>query len=125
MLTQDWTADATCFQVQDPLALDSSDLSDDPFDSYEQWDPSADSSQQPTQINLLKLLDWDGEKPYDEDPPIYTHYSTEWKVTMNNRAIMPKDTEQDVVLAPATVWQQPTLARAQTKQFFAQKEQTP
>ena len=26
-------------------------------------------------------------------------------MTVNNRAIMPKDTEQDVVLAPAAYWQ--------------------
>jgi hypothetical protein len=28
-----------------------------------------------------------------------------WKVTVNNRAIIKPDTEQDVVLAPAAYWQ--------------------
>jgi hypothetical protein len=90
--------------------MSSLDPSHDPFafDSYEQWDPYDDSSQQQTQANKLKLCqlpDWDSERTYDEDPPSYIHYSIEWKVTVNNRAIMPKDTEQDVVLAPAAYWQ--------------------
>ena len=33
------------------------------------------------------------------------HYSIEWKVTVNNRAIMPKDMEQDIVLALADYWE--------------------
>jgi len=73
--------------------------SDDLFvsDSYEQhWDPYDDASQQQTQANKLEFcqfLDWDSERIYDEDPPSHIHYSIEWKVTVNNRAIMPKDTE--------------------------------
>ena len=35
----------------------------------------------------------------------YIHYSIEWKVTVNNKAIMPNDTEQDVILAPTAYWQ--------------------
>jgi len=73
---------------------------DDPLD-----DPFGDPSQRQTQTNELKLCqldDWDGGKIYDES---YIRYSIEWKVTVNNRAIMPKDTEQDIVLAPAAYWQ--------------------
>jgi hypothetical protein len=61
----------------------------DPFDSYEQWDPYDDPSQQQTQTNDLKLCqfpDWDSKGTYDDDPPIYIHYSIVWKVAQNNRA---------------------------------------
>ncbi len=66
------------------------------------------SSQQQTQASKLQLCqfaDWDSERSYNEDLPRYIHYSIEWKITVNNRAIMPKDTEQDVVLAPADYWE--------------------
>jgi hypothetical protein len=39
-------------------------------------------------------------------------------VTVNNRAIMPRDTEQDIVLAPAAYWQhflQPKLENSVRK----------
>jgi hypothetical protein len=75
------------------------DLDDD------QWNPYDDSSQRQIQTNeetnelkLCQLSDWDSEKTYDDS---YIHYTIEWKMTVNNRAIMPKDTEQDIVLAPA------------------------
>jgi hypothetical protein len=57
------------------------------FDSYEPWDPYDDPSQQQTQTNDLN--------------DSYIHYSIEWKTTLNNRAIMRPDMEQDIVLAPA------------------------
>jgi hypothetical protein len=91
--------------------MNSPSPSHDPFasDSYEPWDPFEDvPSQQQTQASKLQLCqfaDWDSERLYDEDPPQYIHYSVEWKVTVNNRAIMPKDTEQDVVLALADCWE--------------------
>jgi hypothetical protein len=80
----------------------------DSFDSNEQWDPYDDISQQQTQTNDLKLCqfpDWDSEATYDDDPPIYIHYSIVWKVTRNNRAVIGPDTVQDTVLAPAAYWQ--------------------
>jgi hypothetical protein len=93
--------------------MSSPDPSDHLYDSHDQWDPYDDPSQQQTQeqqtqanqLKLCQLLDWDSERIYDEDPPISIHYSIEWKVSVNNRAIMPKDTEQDIVLAPAAYWQ--------------------
>jgi hypothetical protein len=80
-----------------------------PSDSYDQWDPYDDSYDDPgqrqTQTNELKLCqlpDWDSERIYDES---YIRYSIVWKVTVNNRAIIKPDTEQDVVLAPGPYWQ--------------------
>lgn len=80
----------------------------DESDPYEPWEPADISSQQTTQANRLELCpyaDWDRDRAYDEDPPIYIHYSIEWKIAVNNRAIMSKDTEQDLVLEPAAHWE--------------------
>jgi hypothetical protein len=48
--------------------MSSPDLSDDPFDSYGQWDQDAGSSQRLTETNqlqLYQLLDWDtGKKKF-------------------------------------------------------------
>jgi hypothetical protein len=91
--------------------MSSPDPSHNPFAfdlDGQQLDPYNNSSQQQTQANKLKLCqltNCDSERTYNEDPPSYIHYSIEWKVTVNNKAIMPKDTEQDVVLAPAAYWQ--------------------
>jgi hypothetical protein len=78
-------------------------------DLYDQWDPFDDSSQRQTQtyeetneLKFCQLSDWDSERTYDDS---YIHYSIEWKVTVNNRAIMPKDSLQDIVLAPANSWE--------------------
>ena len=54
------------------------------FDPYDdQWDPYDDSSQRQTQADELKLCqlpNWDSERTYDDDPPVYIHYSIEWKL---------------------------------------------
>jgi hypothetical protein len=90
--------------------------SDDPFafDSDEEWDPYDDvPSQQRTQVNKLgfcQFADRDSNSTNDEHPPTL-QYSIEWKVTVNNRSKL-KETEQDVVLAPAVYWErflQPNL----------------
>jgi hypothetical protein len=52
---------------------------------------------------LLQPDDWDQEKDYSADPPICIRYTIIWKIKLNNRMIA-KDTEQDIVLAPAPYW---------------------
>jgi hypothetical protein len=107
------------------VTMSSPSPSHNPFasDSYEPWDPFEDvPSQQQTQASKLQLCqyaEWDSERSYDEDPPHYIHYSIEWKVTVNNRAIMPKDTEQDIVLAPADYFLKPKV------QSFLRKKNEP
>jgi hypothetical protein len=73
------------------------------------WDPFndvyAEPSQQQTQtdeLQLCQLRDWDSGKIYEES---YMRYSLEYKITVNNRAIMPKDAEQGIVLALAAYWE--------------------
>ena len=66
----------------------------------------------PEGLSLLQLADWDQEKTYDEEPPCCIHYSIEWKVIINNKVVS-DNTEQNLVLAPASYWQlflQPNLA---------------
>jgi hypothetical protein len=78
----------------------------DSVDSYEQWNPYDDISQQQTQTNDLKLCqfpDWDSEGTYDDD--VHIHYSIVWKVTRNKRAVVGPDTVQDTVLAPSAFCQ--------------------
>jgi hypothetical protein len=54
-------------------------------------------------LGFLPLAEWDEHNSYEEDTPSHLRYSIEWKIAVNNRAIT-KDTEQDVVLAPAVYW---------------------
>jgi hypothetical protein len=56
---------------------------------HSQWDPFEDPSQENTQADN----GWD------------IQYSVDWKVTVKNRAIMPKVTEPEQVLAPADYWE--------------------
>lgn len=55
-------------------------------------------------LRFLPRADWDSDKTYDEDAPTCLHYSIEWKVTVNGK-IISKDTEPDLVLAPACYWE--------------------
>jgi hypothetical protein len=76
------------------------------FDSG-QWDPfeddisSSQHAQHADQLGFCQLSDWDEGKTYNECPPTCLHYSIEWKLRINNREVS-KETEQDLVLAPAS-----------------------
>jgi hypothetical protein len=52
---------------------------------------------------LLQPDEWDQEKDYSAEPPVCIRYTIIWKIKLNNRTIA-KDTEQDIVLAPAPYW---------------------
>ena len=61
----------------------------------DEWNPYDDFSQQQTQTNketnelkFCQLSDWDSKKTYNDS---YIYYIIEWKMTVNNRAIMLKD----------------------------------
>ena len=76
-----------------------------PFLSHSPY-PCASPSVSHLEAEALRLLqpsDWDQEKDYSVNPPICIRYTIIWKVKLNNRMIA-KDTEQDIVLAPAQYW---------------------
>jgi hypothetical protein len=89
---------------------------DSPEPSQLQHNPAsteADRSSGAQSIPLLQWEDWDQEQEYNETPARCLHYSIEWRVNVNGK-IISKDTEQDLVLAPAPFWQhflQPKLDR--------------
>lgn len=60
-------------------------------------------TQEPFGLGFLPLAEWNEHNSYDEDTPIRLRYSIERKVTINNK-VLSRDTEQDVVLAPAVYW---------------------
>lgn len=64
-------------------------------------EPSPASQPRLDTIPLLQESQWDKDKTYDEDPLSCVHYFIEWRVTLNNKAVV-KDTEEDLVLAQAT-----------------------
>lgn len=57
----------------------------------------------PSGLGFLPLAEWDEHNSYDEVTPTRLRYSIEWKVVVNNK-VLSRDTEQDVVLAPAVYW---------------------
>jgi hypothetical protein len=59
---------------------------------------------QSTQLVFLPTADWDEERVYNEQPPIYIHYRIDWKVTINGKNIA-QVTEPDVVIKPSEFWQ--------------------
>lgn len=69
---------------------------------------AAEASRDPTpldsnRLGFLPLAEWDEYNSYEEDTPSRLRYSIEWKVAVNNKVVA-KDTEQDLVLAPAAYW---------------------
>ena len=58
---------------------------------------------EPDKLRFLQLDKWDEHNSYEEEVPTCIHYSIEWKVVVNNKAVA-KDTEQDVVVAPIAYW---------------------
>ena len=69
------------------------------------------SQSQPTGLRLLQLEEWEDGHLYNENPLSSIHYAVEWKVTHSeknkrNKKVVSRDTEQDVVLAPAAYWTQ-------------------
>ena len=104
--------------------MSSPTLSLDPFDSYKQWDPYDDISQQQTQTNDLKLRyfpDRDSEGTYNDD--VYIHYLIVWKVTRNKRVVVGPDTMQDIVLAPSAFCQH--LIQPKIDNYWREKKRQP
>jgi hypothetical protein len=60
-------------------------------------------TQEPYGLGFLPLAEWDEHNSYNEDTPIRLRCSIKRKVTINNK-VLSRDTEQDVVPAPAVYW---------------------
>lgn len=87
---------------------------------------SADSAV-PDKLRFVQSSVWDKEKDYTTDPPTCMRYTVLWKVKFNNR-IVSKDTEQDIVLSPASYWSiilQPKLESLLSRKTSGNKRMRP
>lgn len=78
----------------------------------------ATTPERPT-LSFLPLAEWDEYNSYDEVVPSHLRYTIEWKVAINNKVVC-KDTEQDVVLAPAVYWRlylQPKVEKLEARKL--------
>ncbi|KAL1598076.1 hypothetical protein SLS59_007086 [Nothophoma quercina] len=78
----------------------------------------------PSGLGFLPLAEWDEYNSYDEVVPSRLRYTIEWKVAVNNKVIS-KDTEQDIVLAPAVYWRmylQPKVEKLVAKKLSQGRE---
>lgn len=81
-------------------------------------------SQDQPRLRLLQLEEWEDGHIYNESPPTSIHYAVEWKVTHSeknkrNKKVVSRDTEQDVVLAPAAYWTQ--ILQSKVKRVLRKK----
>ncbi|EHA21861.1 hypothetical protein CBS115989_10927 [Aspergillus niger] len=69
-------------------------------------DDHCSTHQQPQaeQLEFLPFADWEEERVYNEQPPVYIHYRIDWKVTLNGKSIA-QITEPDLVVRPSEFWQ--------------------
>ncbi|KAJ8118503.1 hypothetical protein OPT61_g520 [Boeremia exigua] len=80
----------------------------------------AEASCEPTtpRLGFLPLAEWDEYNSYNEDTPSRIRYTIEWKLAVNNKVVS-RDTEQDVILAPAVYWRM--YLQAKVKQLVDKK----
>ena len=72
---------------------------------------SAASLEPPTcTLGFISSQEWRHDHEYDEVPPLYIHYNVEWKVKLNKTVIF-KETEENIVLSPAALWERVLQAR--------------
>ncbi|KAM0714703.1 hypothetical protein Q7P37_009720 [Cladosporium fusiforme] len=91
------------------------------------------SQSQPMGLRLLQLEECEEGHMYNENPPSSIHYTLEWKVTdseknKKNKKVVSRNTEQDVVLAPAAYWTQilqPKVKRALRKKVGLERKPRP
>lgn len=79
---------------------------------------------QPAKLRLLQLEEWEDDRHYNENPPSSIHYTLEWKLTHSgknkkNKKLVSRNTEQDVVLAPAAYWAH--ILRSKLRQSLKKK----
>ena len=74
-----------------------------------------------SKLGFCQYRNWDKERTYDEDPSRYIHYTIEWEVKVNKRKVS-KETEQDLVLAPAEYWEHFLESKITRESFATQNE---